>query len=336
MSQQNQYCGWLMAYRGRARGISCLHRSAFGWLQFALVLIAALLAVVFAVGPGCSIKKLAVNKIGQALAEGAGTFASDDDPELIAAALPFSLKLMESLLAESPRHRGLLTATSSGFTQYSYAFVHQEADYLEELDFDRASAGWERATKLYLRARDYGLRGLETSHEGFATELYRDPRDAVSLSTDADVALLFWTAASWAGAITLSKDDPDLVGDLPIVEALILRALELDEAYDHGAIHGFLIAFEMGRPAGEGDPAARAREHFDRAMELSQGQLASPLVTLAESVAVAEQDRAWFQSLLDRALAIDPDTRPEWRLSNLVSQQRARWLLERTDRLILE
>jgi len=299
-------------------------------------LIAAALAAVLVAAPGCSIKKLAVNKVGQALAEGTGTFASDDDPELIAAALPFSLKLMESLLAESPRHRGLLTATSSGFTQYSYAFVHQEADYLEELDFDRASAGWERAKKLYLRARDYGLRGLETSHEGYAVELYRDPRDAVSRSTEADVALLFWTAASWAGAITLSKDDPDLVGDLPIVEALILRALELDEAYDHGAIHGFLIAFEMGRPGGAGDPVARAREHFDRAMELSDGQLASPLVTLAESVALAEQDRTEFQGLLDRALAIDPDTRPEWRLSNLISQQRARWLLERTDRLILD
>jgi predicted anti-sigma-YlaC factor YlaD len=299
-------------------------------------LIAAALASVLVAAPGCSIKKLAVNKIGQALAEGTGTFASDEDPELIAAALPFSLKLMESLLAESPRHRGLLTATSSGFAQYSYAFVHQEADYLEELDFDRAIAGWERAKKLYLRARDYGLRGLETSHEDFVTELYRDPRDAVSRSTDADVALLFWTAASWAGAITLSKDDPDLVGDLPIVEALILRALELDEAYDHGAIHGFLIAFEMGRPGGAGDPVARAREHFDRAMELSDGQLASPLVTLAESVALAEQDRNEFKGLLDRALAIDPETRPEWRLSNLISQQRARWLLERTDRLILD
>jgi hypothetical protein len=57
---------------------------------------------------GCSIKRMAVNKLGDALAAGGTTFASDDDPELVKAAVPFSLKLMESLLAESPNHLGLL------------------------------------------------------------------------------------------------------------------------------------------------------------------------------------------------------------------------------------
>ena len=37
------------------------------------------------------------------------------------------------------------------------------------------------------------------------------------------------------------------------------------------------------------------------------------------------------EALLKRALAVDPDARPEWRLSNLVSQRRARWLLGRED-----
>jgi hypothetical protein len=64
---------------------------------------------------GCSVKRMAVNKVGDALAGGGTTFASDDDPELVKAAVPFSLKLMESLLNESPRHEGLLLAASSGF-----------------------------------------------------------------------------------------------------------------------------------------------------------------------------------------------------------------------------
>src|SRR5258705_4980162 len=81
---------------------------------------------------GCSIRKMAVNKLGDALAVGGTTFASDDDPELIKAAVPFSLKLMESLLAESPMHKGLLFATASGFTQYALAFVQQDADEMDE------------------------------------------------------------------------------------------------------------------------------------------------------------------------------------------------------------
>ncbi len=83
------------------------------------------LALLSASGVGCSINKIAVNKIGNALAKGGDTYASDDDPELVKAATPFTLKLMESLLSQSPRHRGLLLGTSSGFTQFAYAFVHQ-------------------------------------------------------------------------------------------------------------------------------------------------------------------------------------------------------------------
>jgi predicted anti-sigma-YlaC factor YlaD len=41
-------------------------------------------------------------------------------------------------------------------------------------------------------------------------------------------------------------------------------------------------------------------------------------------------------SLLERALRIDPDARPEWRLANLVVQRRARWLLARIDLLFAD
>lgn len=95
---------------------------------------------------GCSVKKIAVNKLGDALAGSSGTtFSSDNDPELIAAAAPFSLKLMESLLAESPQHRGLLLATSSGFTQYAYLAVQEPADELEAHDIAGATTLRNRA-----------------------------------------------------------------------------------------------------------------------------------------------------------------------------------------------
>src|SRR5437867_3887260 len=112
---------------------------------------------------GCSIRRIAINKVGDALAAGGSTFASDDDPELVKAAAPFSLKLMESLLAESPRHKRLLSATSSGFTQYAYAFVQQHADELADKDLAAATELRARAKRLYLRPRNYGLRGLEVT-----------------------------------------------------------------------------------------------------------------------------------------------------------------------------
>ena len=67
-----------------------------------------LLVMLVILGSGCSVRRYAINKIGDALASGGSTYESDDDIQLVGDALPFGLKLIESLLAESPNHQGLL------------------------------------------------------------------------------------------------------------------------------------------------------------------------------------------------------------------------------------
>jgi len=286
---------------------------------------------------GCSVKRFTVNQLGTALAGTGGAFAADNDPELIREAVPFSLKLMESLLAESPNHRGLLLASCRAFTQYSFAFVQQDADELEATDLARSRELKLRARNLYLRARDYGLRGLETRYRHFTRDLRRDPvSTAQRVRRKDDVPLLYWTAASWGAAISLSKNNPDLVADLNLVEALIDQAAALDPDYDAGAIHGFLINYELARPGASRGADERAKQHFDRAVALTGGQSAGPFVTYAEAVMVARQNRAEFEALLHKALAVDVNARPEWRLQNLVLQRRARWLLSRKDELFAE
>ena len=295
-----------------------------------------LLAALMVAASGCTtLKHTAVNKLGDALAAGGTAFSADDDPELIRAAAPFSLKMIESLLAEAPAHRGLLLAAASGFTQYGYAFVQQDADELEATDIAAATTHRERARRLYLRARDYGLRGLAVTHPGFAAALRADPPAAVRGCTAAEVPLLYWTAAAWAAGIVVMKDRPDLIADLPQVQALMDRALALDETFDRGAIHSFLITYEMARSGVPGDPAARARAHYERAVALSEGRAAAPHVTYAEAVCVPQQDRVRYESLLRAALAVDADAQPDLRLVNLVMQRRARRLLAHTDDLFL-
>ncbi len=285
---------------------------------------------------GCSARKFAVNKLGDSLAKSGATFASDNDPEFVGQAIPFSLKLIEGLLAESPKHRGLLFAAASGFAQYSYAYVQQPSEEIESADVEKSAALRARARNLYLRARDYGLRGLEAKHRGFTLALRENPKSAVRAAKAGDVPLLYWTAVSWGAAISLSKDHPELVAEQPQAESLVDRAYELDAAYDHGAIEQFLISYESARQGVKGDFAVRCKEHFDRAVRLSAGRLAAPFVSYAESVSIQKQNRAEFDSLLKKALEVDPDARPEWRLSNLIMQRRARWLLSREDELFLE
>ncbi len=146
---------------------------------------------------------------------------------------------------------------------------------------------------------------------------------ALRIVSKKEVPLLYWTAAAWGLAISFPKDRPDLIADQPIVEGLIDRARALDERFDRGAIESFLISYEPSRQGAEGDPYARARRHFQSALALSHGELAGPYVTLAQAVSIQQQNRTEFESLLHRALAIDPDAHPESRLENLVSQRRA-------------
>ena len=284
---------------------------------------------------GCSVERLAANKLGDVLAAGGSVYASDDDPELIEAATPFSLKLMESVLAESPEHHGLLTATAAGFTQFAYAFVQQHADAASLEAPGVAADASARAKRLYLRARDYGLRGLDAAHPGFSRALTGDPAAAVSRARKADVELLYWTAAAWAAAIGLGKDEPELVAEIGLVSALIDRAAALDEAWGHGTLHGFLVTWEMVRPDAAPGREERARAHLDRAVELSGGLDAGPWVAWADSVCLARADRPCFERALEAALAIDPDAEPRSRLANIVMQRRARWLLAHADRWIL-
>ncbi len=285
---------------------------------------------------GCSVRNFAVNSMGDALAASGSGFGSDDDVELIGTAAPFSLKLMENLLAESPSHRGLLLAAAQGFVQYAYAYVELRADELEDTDVRAAYAQRERAQRLYLRARNYGLRGLEAAHPGLTQGLKADPAGVLARTTNQDVATLYWTGVAWAAAISLSKDDPFLIADLPVAEALVRRALTLEETYDHGAIHVFLISFEMSRAGLVLDAPVRARRHFDRALELTNGKHAAPYVTLAESVAIAERNRGEFEELLRQALNVDVSAKPEWRLVNTVMQRRAHWLIKRTEKLFAD
>lgn len=284
---------------------------------------------------GCSLRRLAINTLADSLAASGDVYASDDDPELVRDATPFALKTIEGLLAEAPDHQGLLLAACRGFTQYAYAFVETDAELAEGEDYRQARRLRERALKLYLRGRGYGLRALDGVVAGSSRRLLVEPEAAVAAFAEEDVPLLYWTGAAWGGAISLGKDRPELVADLPAVQALMARALALEPGYERGAVHEAMIVFEALGPAFGGSVEA-AGEHFRRAVELSGGAKAGPYVTYAQQVAVPAQDRRQFRELLERALAVDPEAEPALRLANLIAQRRARALLDREDELFLE
>lgn len=284
---------------------------------------------------GCA--GLVTGKLADTLAAPGSTYSSDDDPELVRDAVPFALKTMEQVAQSEPRHAPLRLALARNFTEYAYAFIQQEADRVEEQDINAARPLRQRAKQLYLRAQRYGLEGLAIRHPHLAQALRQPPSEvqaeALGRATREDVPLLYWTAAPWALALGNNKSDMALLGALPIIEAIMARALALDESYDEGAIHDFYIAYVGG---GDAEGEKQARRHLARSLELSHRQKLGPLVSFAENVDVATQNRVEFQHLLEEVVHFDVDRAPTHRLANIVAQRRAHWLLARVGELFAE
>jgi predicted anti-sigma-YlaC factor YlaD len=280
---------------------------------------------------------MAMNTLANSLSGGGSSvYMTDDDPTLVGQALPFSLKLMETVLEETPEHEALLVATGSGFVMYAHAYSLRPARLSEATDLRAARRERARAKALFLRGRGYVGRALEVRHPGIVQELLRNPDSAVRELDEDDLSAMYWFAAAHGSAVSTDKSDMALVADFPVVPALLNRALELDETWNEGAFHELLISVAASQAVGPGGGGKQAERHFDRAMELNGGRSVGPIVTLAETVCVQRQDRERFNELLNQALAFDADSVPENRLANLLAQEHAAWLLSRVEELFFD
>ncbi len=285
---------------------------------------------------GC-IKKIALKKVAGALtADGGTVFSGDDDPQLVADALPFALKTYESLLQSLPDDPKLLFATGKAFCMYAYAFVHVPADTISDTRITEKIEHLLRAKKLYLRSKKYLLKAIELQHPGFNTLINADKTDSALMRISLqDSALLYWAGAAWMGAFTADKFDMTLAVDMPKPVAFMNRLLALNEAYGNGSVHDFFISYYGGMPQSMGGSEKKAREHFKRSVELSKGESTAPYLALATSVCISKQYVQEFKDLLAQVCAVDADKNVPNRLAATINQKKARWLLDHIDNYFL-
>lgn len=275
---------------------------------------------------GCSPRQMIVGGLSDELAsQGQG---DENDLDLLRDAAPFHLKLSESVLRRDPGHAALAESVAAGFTQYAYAFVDFDAEQVEARDARAAERLRQRAAKLYERAQRHAMAALEKAQPGFAAQLAQ-PGDTLRLRPD-QAGLAYWAAAAWGGWISLSKDDPDVVADLPLAARLAQLAWAADPAWGQGSLTSLLGTFEAARPGGS---PAQALAYFDRAIAQSAGRSAGALLAKAEGYAQPGGDKELFASLLQEVLAIKDEAGSPLTTQNEVMRRRARWLQERIDDL---
>jgi predicted anti-sigma-YlaC factor YlaD len=279
----------------------------------------------------CSINKMAVNAVSDALTgEGSSdVFTGDSDPLLVGDALPFAIKMYESLLSGNPGHQGLILTTGSLFVMYANAFVQGPAELLPRAQYAERQAAMERAKRLYLRGADILYGGLEKKYPGFAKGLRSEgfPKILAKMKK-ADVPSLYWSAAGYLSAYSLNPFDMELGVKIPELMSLANRAYELDPDFNSGALDDFFVLAYASLPESMGGNKSLADTHYQRALEKSGGRLAGPYVSYASAVSIPAQDYDTFKICLETALALDPDADPGNRLVNIISQRKARYFLD--------
>jgi len=282
----------------------------------------------------CSLNKMAINAVSNALT-GSGSvdvFTSDSDLILVGDALPFAIKMYETLLSQNPNHQGLLLTTGSLFIMYANAFVQGPADMLDPVfEYFQWEEGRERARQLYLRGYDHLTYALERRYPGIGNARADDGSLApfVNRFKKDDVPLIYWTVAGGLSAYILAPfDNFDLGMKIPDWYMMMAKAYELDPEFNNGAIDEFYIHFYASEAALILDLDKNlAYEHFLIAIERTGGLSAGPYVAYAEAVNIPEQDYQSFLANLQMALAINVDDDPPNRLMNILSQRKARHLL---------
>ena len=281
----------------------------------------------------CSINQVAINAVSNALT-GTGSsnvFTTDSDPELVGDALPFAIKLYETLLAQNPEHQGLLLTTGSLFIMYANAFVQTPAEMLDPIDyFYERYEGLDRAKSLYLRGMDILYSALDKKYPGFSTATVSEGtlQPLLRQCTVNDIPLLYWTVAGGLSAYSLDVFDFSLGSRLNDWAAMMARAYELDPDYNNGALDEFYILFYAAIPENLGGDMEKAKIHFQRAVEKSSGLSAGAYVSYARVISIPEQDYDGFRENLEKALDIDVNENISNRLVNILAQRRARYLLD--------
>jgi predicted anti-sigma-YlaC factor YlaD len=278
----------------------------------------------FSLLSACSVQHLLLRNAGDILSK--ETSASDEDLELLMHASAYHLKLSESLLQEIPNHAKLAESVARGYTQYAFVFLMDEADRIESDSLQKANQLRTRAAKILMRAQSNGLKTLNLLYPQLGTYLNNPAQRPAFKIKPEDTGLVYWTMTAWAGGISLSKDSPDVVADLPQVLRLAELAWQASPQYDQGALASMMGTLELAKPGGQN---GIAEKYFDMAIAWRESQIA-PLISKAENWAVATQNRSAFEQLLKQAIDLGHNKSD---LINTVMTRRARWLLDNADNL---
>jgi tetratricopeptide (TPR) repeat protein len=291
-----------------------------------------LMAIIVLCLTSCVINKLAMNAVSNVLTGDGSSdvFTGDPDPQLVGDAIPFAIKMYESLLSANPKHQGLMLTTGSLFIMYANAFVQGPADMLPHYEWEEREAALMRSKQMYLRGHEILNDALEAKFRGFrnATMENGTLQPILQKCKKEDAGLLYWNVAGGLAAYSIDIMDFTLSANMTKWSAMIHRAYELDPDFGGATLDEFFILFYASLPELLGGDVEQAKIHYQRALEKTGGNSASAYVSYAQNISIPAQDYETYRDNLEKALSINPNANTSTRLVTIITQKKARWLLD--------
>jgi len=240
------------------------------------------------------------------------------DLRILREGMPAYLMLIDGMVQAMPENEQLLIVAAQSYSSFASLFVE---------DQDK-----EYANLLYGRGKQYALKSLEM--RGFKEPLQRpfdEFKEGLNRLGKKDVPTIFWTATCWANWIRLNLDSMEAISELPRVEWMMQRVLELDEKFYNGGAHLFMGIWFASRPKMAGGDLKRAQGHFLKAIAFGQEKFLMAYVYYANHYARQVQDKELFISTLQTVLKTPVDISPDLTLLNAVAKKKAKELLNRIE-----
>lgn len=262
-------------------------------------------------------------------------FMGEKDSVIVQEVLPLLVKLYEIMVIENPTHQGTAIMAGQLNIMYGNLCVQTPAEKMEVDQLDKQISEFNRAKYHYLKGRNYILDAFESRWPGFTQVFLSSDSDeinkAIQKIVKSDVNAAYWAAASSLLSWSLNPLDIDMLSSIAGPVALLEKAAELDPDYSNGAIWDALSQFYAAAPIDFGGDVERAKMCYQEALRVSGGKSPGIYVTYAETFCKTAGDREGYVNALEKALAIDVDADEANRLMGVISQQKAKYLLDHVD-----
>ena len=284
-------------------------------------------------GAGCSMKKMTTRTIGKVATDGMVAVESEQDIEFAKESIPALIKTLEVLRYGDKKDRMTLVLLAKAYGTYTFGFMEERilAHPEGSKEYDDALA---TAELFYRRGKEYGIAALLNA--GGMRKAFKAPfpefKRAIGGLGKKFTPALFWTAFNWANWMNLNRDDPHALVNLPKVQAMVDRVIELDPDFYYGSAHALKGIMAISRPKMLGGDPALAKSELDEAMRVAPGYLMTK-VLFAQYYARGTNDPTLFRRSLNEVIAANPAELPDQRMANELAKRRAKLLLKREKKL---